>query len=86
MWIESQDCRRRLFREEADQLLAALKHLQPQDDGMLGDDVASGMMRCFVPDIVANLRTASGSCEAEFSTAPEPATGGSGAGAAADTE
>ena len=54
-WIESNMARQRLFTEEADVLLADLKSLQPQDDGVLGNVVASHMMRVFVPSIVANI-------------------------------
>ena len=50
-WIESDMARQRLFTEEADVLLADLKRLQPQADGLLGDDRASHLMRVFVPDL-----------------------------------
>ena len=56
-WIESdgEGSRQRLFREEADLLLAAVKRLQPQKDGLLGNDFASRWMRVWVPDIVAKI-------------------------------
>ena len=54
-WIESNSARQRLFREEADLVLAEVKRFQPQADGLLGDAVASKMMRAFVPDIVAKI-------------------------------
>ena len=57
LWIESDGdgSRQRLFREEADLLLAAVKRLQPQKDGLLGNDLASRWMRVWVPDIVAKI-------------------------------
>ena len=36
-WIESNGARQRLFAEEADLVLAQVKRLQPQADGLLGD-------------------------------------------------
>ena len=54
-WIESNMARQRLFTEEADVLLDALKRLQPQADGVLGNAVASRVMRVFVSDIVTNI-------------------------------
>jgi hypothetical protein len=54
-WIESNGARQRLFTEEADLVLAQVKRLQPQADGLLGNAFASEMMRLFVPDIVANI-------------------------------
>ena len=55
MWIESNGARHRLFTEEADVLLAELKRLQPQSDGVLSNVLASGMMRDVVPDLVATI-------------------------------
>ncbi len=54
-WIERDDSRVRLFREEADVLLKELKRLQPQSDGVLGNVEASKRMRFYVPHIVAQL-------------------------------
>jgi hypothetical protein len=54
-WIESDDSRQRLFTEEADLVLAAVKRLQPQEDGLLGNALGSKLMRECVPDIVANI-------------------------------
>ena len=54
-WIESDDVRARLFREESDVLLKELKILQPQIDGVLGNTHASDFMREWVPDIVSQI-------------------------------
>ena len=54
-WIESNDTRQRLFTEEADLVLAQLKRLQPQTDGLLGSRLGSQLMREFVPDIVGRM-------------------------------
>ena len=54
-WIERDDFRVRLFREEADVLLKELKRLQPQSDCMLGNVDASYWMRFYVPDVVAQI-------------------------------
>ena len=55
-WIESDDARQRLFTEEAGLVLAELKRLQPQSDGLLGHFEASNMLRRWVPDIVAKVK------------------------------
>ena len=52
-WIESCSARQRLFTEEADLVLAQVKRMQPQNDRLLGNTLASKMMRDWVPDIVA---------------------------------
>ena len=54
-WIESTGARQRLFAEEADAVLAGVKRLQPQADGVLGNAVASNMMQVFVPDLVGRI-------------------------------
>ena len=54
-WIESDVSRQHLFTEEADLLLAGVKRLQPQKDRLLGNRVASKLMRECVPDIVAKI-------------------------------
>ena len=56
-WVDSKDSRQRLFREEADQLLADVRRLQPQTDELLGNDLASSYLQKWVPDIVMNLRS-----------------------------
>ena len=54
-WIERDDYRQRLFTEEADLVLAQLKRLQPQTDGLLGHPLGSRMMRDFAPDVVGRM-------------------------------
>ena len=54
-WIGSDVNRQHLFTEEADLLLAGIKRLQPQKDRLLGNRVASKLMRECVPDIVAKI-------------------------------
>ena len=54
-WIESDVSRQRLFTEEADLVLAEVKRLQPQEDGLLGNALASKLMRECVPDRVAKI-------------------------------
>ena len=56
-WVDSKDSRQRLFREEADKLLADVRLLQPQTDRLLGNDVASNYLQKWVPDIVVTLRS-----------------------------
>ena len=54
-WIGSDVNRQNLFTEEADLLLAGIKRLQPQKDRLLGNPVASKLMRESVPDIVDKI-------------------------------
>ena len=56
-WLESDACRQRLFREEEDRLYADVRCLQPQGDGLLGNDVASSHLQEWIPDVVMRLRS-----------------------------
>ena len=55
-WIESDGARMRLFREEADAIVLAVKSMQPTNDGLLGNAVATRMLYDWVPDLVARVR------------------------------
>ena len=49
-WIERDGARVRLFREEANGIVLALKRMQPKKDGLLGNSVATRMLVDWVPD------------------------------------
>ena len=55
-WIESDGARVRLFREEADAIVLAVKSTQPKKDGLLGNSLATRMLSDWVPDLVARVR------------------------------
>ena len=55
-WIESDGARMRLCREEADAIVLAVKSMQPTNDGLLGNAVATRMLCDWVPDLVARVR------------------------------
>ena len=55
-WIESDGARVRLFREEADASVLAVKRTQPKKDGLLGNSVATRMLVDWVPDLVARVQ------------------------------
>ena len=54
-WLRCSESRTRLFTEEADRLLADVKRIQPQSDGLLGHDNGSTMFRAWVPDVIARM-------------------------------
>ncbi len=56
-WLELHASRQRLFREEEDLLSLDVRGLQPQADGLLGNDVASWYLQEWVLDVVMNLRS-----------------------------
>ena len=83
-WVGQSQARQRLFMLEAQELWNALRRLQPQPDGMLGDAQATSYLQQFVPGLVTKLLSgpASGGSSASGSGAAiacEPATGGSSA-------
>ena len=51
-WIERDDARVRLFREEANGIVLALKRMQPKNDGLSGNSMATRMLVEWVPDLV----------------------------------
>ena len=51
-WIDCCASRQRIFTEEAHRLLVDIKLIQPQADGLLGNAVATNMLREWVPDVV----------------------------------
>ena len=54
-WLEVSDARKRIFAEEAEELVQGLRHIQPQSDGLMGHRVASASLREFTPDIAARV-------------------------------
>ena len=56
-WVDSVPARRRLFEETEHELYLAVQSLQPQADGLLGNQHASKMLREFIPGVVARLRS-----------------------------
>ena len=54
-WLRCSESRTRLFTEEADRLLADVKNIQPQCDGLLGHDTGSAMFRTWVPEVIARM-------------------------------
>ena len=55
-WIESNGSRARLFREEADAIVLAVKRIQPKKNGLLGNHLATRMFSDWVPDLVARVQ------------------------------
>ena len=56
-WLGVCAARKRAFAELADMLYIALRGLQPQSDGVLGNEMATDYLKTWVPDIVAKLRS-----------------------------
>ena len=56
-WLGSCAARKRAFEEMAVMLYIALRGLQPQSDGVLGNETATDYLKTWVPDIVAKLRS-----------------------------
>ena len=54
--VDSVPARQRLFAEEEHQLYLAVRHVQPQEDGLLGDELASRMLVGWAPGVVTRLR------------------------------
>ena len=55
-WVDSVPARQRLFAEEERQLYLAVQRVQPQEDGLLGHELASRMLEGWAPDVVTRLR------------------------------
>ena len=55
-WVDSVPARQRLFAETEHQLYLAVQRLQPQEDGLLGNELASRMLVGWAPGVVARLR------------------------------
>ena len=55
-WVDSVPARQHLFAETEHQLYLAVQRLQPQEDGLLGNELASRMLVGWVPDVVTRLR------------------------------
>ena len=55
-WVDSTLARQRLFAEEEHQLYLAVQRLQPQADGLLGNELASRMLVGWAPGVVTRLR------------------------------
>ena len=55
-WVASVPARHRLFAETEHELYLAVQRLQPQADGLLGNEVASRMFAGWAPGVVARLR------------------------------
>ena len=56
-WLEVNAARKRAFAELADMLYIELRGLQPQSDGVLGNELATNYLKQWVPDIVDKLRS-----------------------------
>ena len=56
-WVDSVPARHRLFAETEHELYLAVQSLQPQADGLLGNQHASRMLRDWIPGVVARLRS-----------------------------
>ena len=54
-WVEGSESRKRLFAMEEEQLCDGIRHLQPQKDGLLGNSLASQLLREWIPDVVSAL-------------------------------
>ena len=55
-WVDSVPARQRLFAEEEHQLYLAVRRVQPQEDGLLGNELASRMLRAWAPGVVTRLQ------------------------------
>ena len=56
-WLGRCAAHERAFEEMADMLYIALRALQPQSDGLLGNDYATRWLKEWAPDVVAKLRS-----------------------------
>ncbi len=54
-WVEGSGSRQRLFAMEEEQLCDGIRRLRPQEDGLLGNPVASKLLREWTPDVVSAL-------------------------------
>ena len=55
-WVASVPARQRLFAETEHELYLAVQRLQPQADGLLGNELASRMLVGWAPGVVTRLR------------------------------
>ena len=55
-WVDSLPARQRLFAEEEHQLYLAVQRVQPQEEGLLGNELASRMLRGWAPGVVTRLQ------------------------------
>ena len=55
-WVDRVPARQRLFAETEHQLYLAVQRLQPQEDGLLGNELASRMLVGWAPGVVTRLR------------------------------
>ena len=55
-WVDSVLARQRLLAEEERQLYLAVQRVQPQEDDLLGHELASRMLEGWAPDVVTRLR------------------------------
>ena len=55
-WVDSVPARQRLFSETEHELYLAVQHLQPQEDRLLGNALASRMLVGWAPGVVTMLR------------------------------
>ena len=55
-WVDRVPARQRLFAETEQDLYLAVQRLQPQADGLLGNELASRMLVGWAPGVVTRLR------------------------------
>ena len=55
-WVDRVPARQRLFAETEHELYLAVQRLQPQADGLLGNELASRMLVGWAPGVVARLQ------------------------------
>ena len=55
-WVDRVPARQRLFAETEHELYLAVRRLQPQADGLLGNELASRMLVGWAPGVVTRLR------------------------------
>ena len=55
-WVDRVPARQRLFAETEHELYLAVQRLQPQADGLLGNELASRMLVGWAPGVVTRLR------------------------------
>ena len=55
-WVDRVPARQRLFAETEQELYLAVQRLQPQADGLLGNELASRMLVGWAPGVVTRLR------------------------------
>ena len=56
-WVGVTAARKRAFEDLEIQIYFEVRGLQPQPDGVLGNEIATNYLSTWVPDIVAKLRS-----------------------------